>query len=110
MTTNCGLFKPDDRAIRVKSGGNSDDGHGSAETMVAQGRFATGIRELAASHTISVANEPHVPGAGIWRRSPRRQKSRDQRAQSGAAARFDSAVAGGTPAPRSRYGSGNREA
>src|SRR6202171_1134206 len=50
--------------------------------MVAQVRFASGIRELANAHTRTVANDPHVPGPGLRRPVPK--KVATSVAQSGA--------------------------
>jgi len=71
----------------------------TAAMMVAQVRFATGIRELANAHTRIAANDPHVPGPGLRRPVPK--KVATSAAQSGARGRDAPATAGGTPALRS---------
>jgi hypothetical protein len=67
--------------------------------IVAQARLATGMRELANAHTITVANDPHVPGPGLRRPAPK--KVAVSVAHSGARGRDAPATAGGTPALRS---------
>src|SRR5208282_3196668 len=95
MTTNCGSFRPEVRATSVAAGIPMRV-TAAAATMVAEVRLATGIRELANAHTITVANDPQVPGPG-WRR-PAPKKVATSVAQSGARGRDAPATAGGTPA------------
>jgi hypothetical protein len=97
-TTNCGSFKPEERATSVAAGIPMRV-TAAAAIMVAQARFATGIWELANAHTKTVANEPHVPGPGLRRPVPK--KVATSVAQTGAPGRDAPATAGGTPAPRS---------
>src|SRR5260370_27919163 len=98
MTTNCGSFKPEERATSVAAGIRMRV-TAAAAIMVAQARFATGIRELANAHTRTVANEPHVPGPGLRRPVPK--KVATSVAQSGARGQDARVTAGGTPALRS---------
>jgi len=98
MTTNCGSSKPEERATRVAAGIPMMV-TAAAATIVAQARFATGIRELVNLHTITVANDPHVPGPGL--RRPTAKKVEIRVAQSGARGRDAPGTAGGTPALRS---------
>ena len=70
MTTNCGSFTPEERATRVAAGIPMRV-TAAAATIVAQVRFATGIRELANAHTRTVANDPQVPGPGLRRPVPK---------------------------------------
>jgi hypothetical protein len=98
MTTNCGSFKPEERATRVAAGIPTRV-TAAAAMMVAQVRFASGIRELANAHTITVANDAHVPGPGLRRPVPK--KVATSVTQSGARGRDAPATAGGTPALRS---------
>ena len=49
----------------------------AAATIVAEVRLASGIRELANAHSTTVANDPHVPGAGF--EASRAEESCDQR-------------------------------
>jgi len=58
-------------------------------------RLATGIRELANAQTITVANDPQVPGPGLRRPAPK--KLATSVAQVGGR---DATKAGGTPALR----------
>ena len=67
--------------------------------MVAQVRFAAGIRELANAHTMTVANDPQVPGPGLRRPAPKKVATKV--AHKGARERDAPATAGGTPAVRS---------
>src|ERR1700737_2481442 len=71
----------------------------AAAITVAQVRLASGIREATNPHTITVANDPHVPGPGLRRPAPK--KVATSVAQSGARGRDAPATAGGTPALRS---------
>jgi hypothetical protein len=98
MTTNCGSLKLEERATRVAAGIPMRV-TAAAAIMVAQVRFATGIRELANAHTRTVANDPHVPGPGLRRPVPK--KVATSLAHSGAAGRDAPVTAGGTPALRS---------
>ena len=98
MTTNCGSFKPEERATRVAAGIPMRV-TAVAAMMVAQARFATGIREIVNAHARTVANDPHVPGPGLRRPVPKNVAT--SVAQSGAAGRDAPATAGGTPALRS---------
>jgi hypothetical protein len=95
MTTNCGSFKPEERASRVAAGIPMRV-TAAAAMMVAQVRFATGIRELANAHMRTVANDPHVPGPGLRRPVPKNVATCV--AQSGAPGRDAAATGGGTPA------------
>src|ERR1035437_8222020 len=70
MTTNCGSFKPEERATRVAAGIPMRV-TAAAAMMVAQTRSATGIRKLANAHRITVANDPQVPGPGLRRPAPK---------------------------------------
>src|SRR5208283_1695262 len=83
MTTNCGSFRPEDRATRVAAGIPMRV-TAAAAMMVAQTRSATGIRGLANAHKITVANEAQVPGPGLRRPTPK--KVATSVAQSGAVA------------------------
>ena len=95
MTTNCGSFRPEARATSVAAGIPMRV-TAAAATMVAEVRLATDICELANAHTITVANDPHVPGPGLRRPAPK--KVATSVAQSGG--RDAPATAGGTPALR----------
>ena len=98
MTMNCGSFKPEQRATRVAAG-IPIRVTAPAAMIVAQARFATGIRELANAHTMTVANDAQVPGPGLRRPVP--TKVATSVTHSGAAGRDAPATAGGTPALRS---------
>ena len=93
MTTNCGSFRPEARATSVAAGIPMRV-TAAAATMVAEVRLATDICELANAHTITVANDPHVPGPGLRRPAPK--KVATSVAQSGG--RDAPATAGGSPA------------
>jgi len=43
----------------------------AAAATVAQVRLAAGMRELANAHTMTVANDPQVPGPGLRRPAPK---------------------------------------
>src|SRR5271156_6083014 len=82
MTTNCGSFKPAPRATRVAAGIPTRVTIAAA-MIVAHRRSATGIREHANAHRITVATDPHVPGPGLSR--PRPKNVATSVAQTGAA-------------------------
>ena len=95
MTTNCGSFSPEARATSVAAGIPMRVTTAAA-TIVAQVRLATGIRELANAHKITVASDPHVPGPGLRRPAPKKvatSVAHSGAARSGAAG--SSAISGG---------------
>src|SRR5260370_26948171 len=75
MRTNCGSFKPEERATGVAAGIPMTVTDPAA-MIVAQVRLTAGIRELANAHTIIVANDPHVPGPGLRRPAPKKVATR----------------------------------
>src|SRR5208282_3977310 len=71
MTTNCGSFRPEDRATSVAAGIPMRVA-AAAATMVAEVRLVSGIRELANAHSTAVANDAQVPGPGLRRPAPKK--------------------------------------